>query len=417
VPAHWEISRLGFESWVRARLGWRGLKADEYVADGYAFLSTPNIKGAEIDFENVNFIDDIRYQESPEIMLRVGDVLLAKDGSTLGTVNVVRGLPRPSTVNSSIAVISPRGRLNGVYLSYLFQSDFMVATIQRIKDGMGVPHLFQEDLNKFYLPIPPLVEQQAIATFLDRETHRLDTLVAEQRQLIALLSEKRQAVISRAATRGLSGDAPIRPSGIESLGDVPAHWQVNRLRNLFRQEKRQNVSGKEVLSVYRDFGVIPKSSRDDNFNKTPEDLSSYQLVRIGDLVVNKMKAWQGSLGISEFEGITSPDYMVFSPHHEECPGFLHYLLRCQQLVSGYRSISNGIRPSQWRLEPEAFLGRQVFLPPLEEQEAIVASITSQIHWLDILSAEATQAIALMEERRTALTSAAVTGKIDVRSVA
>lgn len=90
VPEHWNISRLGFEAWVRARLGWKGLKAEEYVDGGFAFLSTPNIKGQTIDFEHVNYINQQRYDESPEIKLSVGDVLLAKDGSTLGTVNVVR---------------------------------------------------------------------------------------------------------------------------------------------------------------------------------------------------------------------------------------------------------------------------------------------------------------------------------------
>ena len=119
VPEHWAISRLGFESWVRARLGWKGLKAEEYVDNGFAFLSTPNIKGLTIDFENVNFINQERFDESPEIKIREGDVLLAKDGSTLGTVNVVRQLPRPTTVNSSIAVITPNQSLDGVFLEPL----------------------------------------------------------------------------------------------------------------------------------------------------------------------------------------------------------------------------------------------------------------------------------------------------------
>src|SRR5579872_5906871 len=173
VPEHWKISRLGFESWVRARLGWKGLKAEEYVDDGYIFLATPNIKGSEIDFENVNYISEFRYEESPEIKLRVGDVLLAKDGSTLGTVNVIRSLPRPATVNSSLAVITPGPRLDSVFLYYLFQSVYMIDTIQRIKGGMGVPHLFQEDLNKFVLALPPHAKQVAIAQFLDREVAKI----------------------------------------------------------------------------------------------------------------------------------------------------------------------------------------------------------------------------------------------------
>lgn len=134
LPSHWKVSRLGYEAWVRARLGWKGLKAEEYVEDGFAFLSTPNIKGREIDFTNVNFITQARYDESPEIKLSQKDVLLAKDGSTLGTVNVVRHLPRPATVNSSIAVITPRGELNGVFLYYLFQSEFLQNTIQSLRN-------------------------------------------------------------------------------------------------------------------------------------------------------------------------------------------------------------------------------------------------------------------------------------------
>jgi type I restriction enzyme, S subunit len=228
IPSDWSVSRLGFESWVRARLGWKGLKADEYVDDGFAFLSTPNIKDREIDFENVNFITQERFEESPEIKLRLGDVLLAKDGSTLGTVNVVRTLPRPTTVNSSIAVITPRESLDSVFLYYLFRSSYMEQTIQEIKGGMGVPHLFQSDLVKFYLPLPPLDEQRAIASFLDVETSKIDGLVSEQRRLIELLKEKRQAVISHAVTKGLNPNATMRPgqSHVSSMNNLRVASQL-----------------------------------------------------------------------------------------------------------------------------------------------------------------------------------------------
>ena len=200
IPAHWEVSRLGYESWVRARLGWKGLKAEEYVDDGFVFLSTPNIKSSNIDFENVNYINKFRYDESPEIKLQVGDILLAKDGSTLGTVNVVRSLPRPATVNSSIAVITPNDILNSIFLYYLFESSYMENTIKIIKGGMGVPHLFQEDLNKFYIPLPRLEEQHTIAAFLDHETEKIDTLITKARHTIDLLKERRTALISAAVT-------------------------------------------------------------------------------------------------------------------------------------------------------------------------------------------------------------------------
>jgi type I restriction enzyme S subunit len=169
-----------------------------------------------------------------------------------------------------------------------------------------------------------------------------------------------------------------------------------------------------VLSVYRDYGVVPKDSRDDNMNKTPEDLSAYQLVEPGDLVVNKMKAWQGSLGISAHEGITSPDYVVFSPTHKEDSVYLHYLLRGRSMADVYRAISNGIRPSQWRLEPERFLGLTIFLPPADEQRAIASMIGEIALLYDPMEEECARSIALLQERRSALISAAVTGQIDVR---
>ena len=200
VPEHWALSKLGFESWVRARLGWKGLKAEEYVDNGFIFLATPNIKGIDIDFENVNYINEQRYEESPEIKLREGDVLLAKDGSTLGIVNVIRRLDRPSTVNSSIAVITPHQNLHGIFLYYLFQSSFMKNIIEITKGGMGVPHLFQEDINKFRIPMPPFHEQVSIATHLDRQTAKIDALTDAACNAITLLQERRTTLISSAVT-------------------------------------------------------------------------------------------------------------------------------------------------------------------------------------------------------------------------
>ncbi|PTB87308.1 hypothetical protein C9925_01820 [cyanobacterium G8-9] len=146
IPEHWGKSKLGYETKVKARLGWKGLKAEEYVQDGYIFIATPNIKNNEIDFTNVNYITEARYKESPEIMLEVGDVLVTKDGSTTGTTNVVRTLPKPATVNSSIAVIRPNKKLHSIFLYYYFVSTYIQETINLLRGGMGVPHLFQAEI-------------------------------------------------------------------------------------------------------------------------------------------------------------------------------------------------------------------------------------------------------------------------------
>ena len=147
------------------------------------------------------------------------------------------------------------------------------------------------------------------------------------------------------------------------------------------------------------------------------DLDNYQLVKPGDLVINKMKAWQGSLGVSSLSGITSPDYVVYSPGHEANERFLHHFLRCKLLASVYLTMSNGIRPSQWRLEPGRFEDLVVFLPPPVEQDQIAAFLDRETTSIDALIAKIRQAINHLKEFRTALISAAVTGRIDVREEA
>jgi len=398
IPADWEERDLGREAWVRARLGWKGLTADEYVDYGMPMLATPDIKTPHIAYHAANRISTARYDESPEIKLRNGDVLLTKDGSTIGTVNIVRRLPEPATVNGSIAVLTPTTDLDGRFLYWFIASGYAQATFERLRGGMGVPHLFQRDINRIRLPFPPHGEQRLIADYLDRETAQIDELVVEQRRLIALLAERRRSVLDEITS--------------EAVGDLV------KLKYLFAPSSEANFPEEEVLSVYRDYGVISKSSRDDNFNRTPENVARYLLVRPGDLVVNRMKAWQGSLGISSHRGIVSGDYEVARPLSDRLhPRFAHLFLRSPKMIGEYAIRSTGIRPFQWRLYWDQMGEILVPVPPSDAQEKLVERLEVQIAGIDALLAEAERLIELGTERRSALITAAVTGQIDVRSVA
>jgi type I restriction enzyme S subunit len=200
IPQNWDFVRLGFVASVKARLGWRGLTASEYVDEGNIFLSTPDIKGLSIDFENANFITDERYFESPEIMLQVGDVLLVKDGATLGIVNIVRCLPNRATVNGSIAVVRVKKLLTPCYLFYFLKSQYFQSVIQQVKGGMGVPHLFQSDLVKFKVLVPEPDEQVKIVDHLDSETAKIDALHSKYSRELELLVEYRASLIFHAVT-------------------------------------------------------------------------------------------------------------------------------------------------------------------------------------------------------------------------
>lgn len=196
------------------------------------------------------------------------------------------------------------------------------------------------------------------------------------------------------------------------LGRVPSHWEVVRLRYLFKRVKRTNCPEKELLSVYRDYGVIPKNSRDDNHNKPSDDLSPYQLVESGDLVMNKMKAWQGSIAISEYEGIVSPAYFVYSFSGEGKNAidskYVHYLLRSPAYITQYMARSKGIRVNQWDIEPEAFEHIEVLLPTIKEQKAIATFLDRETLRIDSLIEEKETFIKLLKEKRQALISHVVT---------
>ncbi|WP_181258587.1 restriction endonuclease subunit S [Nitrosomonas ureae] len=203
-----------------------------------------------------------------------------------------------------------------------------------------------------------------------------------------------------------------KDSGVEWLGQAPAHWKTIPVGRLFRRIKRAEYTDKELLSVYRDYGVIPTSSRDDNNNKPSEDLSPYQLVEPNDLVMNKMKAWQGSIAISEYEGIVSPAYFVYQPVPKlfdvAYPKYIHYLLRHPIYIAQYLRQSKGIRVNQWDLDPDEFQRIELLLPEKNEQINIFRFLDHETAKIDTLIEKQQQLIKLLKEKRQAVISHAVT---------
>ncbi|MGJ1229114.1 restriction endonuclease subunit S, partial [Sphingobacterium siyangense] len=178
-------------------------KADEYLdKSDFGFLSTPNIKNDEIAFDKAYYITKYRYDESPEIMLEQMDVLLVKDGSTLGISNIVKYLPFKCTVNSSIAVLRIFNRkiINPYFLNYVLKSEYIQRIISNMKGGMGVPHLFQSDIKNFEFFIPPISEQEQIVLYLQEQTSKIDKAIAQRREQIVRLKEYKQSLINEAVT-------------------------------------------------------------------------------------------------------------------------------------------------------------------------------------------------------------------------
>lgn len=200
-----------------------------------------------------------------------------------------------------------------------------------------------------------------------------------------------------------------KDSGVEWLGEIPEHWEVESLRaaaELFTERGRPDLP---VLSVYREYGVILKDSRDDNHNSTSLDTSSYKVVRPGDLAVNKMKAWQGSLGVSEHHGIVSPAYITCRLNQQKITGrYIHYLLRSKPLIGALDAISYGVRVGQWDMRFEDFKKVGITIPPKPEQDRIVAFLDRKTAEIDALIAKKQRQIELLDEQKAILINRAVT---------
>lgn len=195
----------------------------------------------------------------------------------------------------------------------------------------------------------------------------------------------------------------LRDSGVAWLGDIPKNWQLSRINAHFRRKKVTNTIDEELLSVYRDYGVIPKSSRDDNHNAESEDLSNYQLVEPDDLVTNKMKTWQGSIAISSYRGIVSPAYYILRPISKGklYPKYIHYLLRSKIYISQYQRYSKGIRVGQWDLEYDQFKTFPLLIPDTETQKNIAKYIELETSRIDEIISKQEQLLKLQDENRNA----------------
>lgn len=201
----------------------------------------------------------------------------------------------------------------------------------------------------------------------------------------------------------------MKDSGIEWIGAIPNHWRVSKIKQIVRWKSVKGQPDLPVLSLYRDYGVIPKDSRDDNHNVTSLDTSGYKVVEHGDLVINKMKAWQGSLAVSEYNGIVSPAYHICKITSENiCKKYLHYLLRDASYLPEYMRLSTGLRVGQWDLSFDDFKNIPFLAPPLAEQERIAAFLDVECAEIDAVLEKTRASIEEYKKLKQAVITQAVT---------
>lgn len=360
-------------------------------------------------------------REIKRFHLEVGDVVITKDSESWSDIAIpayVEGTSDDFVCGYHLALIRPRkGVLDGRFLFRCMQSRPIALHLELEATGVTRYGLPKDAIGLAILPLPELPAQRLIADYLDRETARIDGLIVEKERMLALLEEKRAALISRVVTRGLNPNAPLKPSGQEWLGEIPTNWRLERAKNLFTvRDERSEDGSEELLTVSHITGVTPRSEKD-VYMFEADDKAGYKRCLPGDLAINTLWAWMGAMGISGLEGIVSPDYHVYTSKGQLLPDYVDLLCRSRPFVAEVNRWSKGVWSSRLRLYPENFFEMRLPVPSQDEQRAIVSAVRADQGKARLLRDALQESITLARERRAALITAAVTGQIPLEEMA
>jgi len=433
VPEHWIVAELKRRFQI---IGGSTPKSDQESFWGGEIIW---VIPADLSKLSSLYISDSQRKISSEGLASCGTTLVPKNSIILSTRAPIGSLAIAETnlcTNQGCKALVPFGATVAKFFGYLLSISAEELNIRG--KGTTFLELSGDELSAFKVPVPSISEQQTIAAFLDRETTKIDALIAEQQRLIELLKEKRQAVISHAVTKGLAPPSPcgrgaggegvrMKDSGIEWLGEVPAHWEVKRLRFLADVQsgvaKGKDNSGQETIEVpYLRVANVQDGFLDLETVTTIEipasSLERY-LLRVGDVLMNEGgdydKLGRGHIWNSEIEPCIHQNHVfairpsgLSSEWLNEITGSSYaqfYFMTRSKQSTNLASISS-----------TNIMELPVVLPPIIEQQQILMFLSDQRTRFDTLTTEAQRAIDLLKERRSALISAAVTGKIDVRGL-
>ena len=270
------------------------------------------------------------------------------------------------------------------------------------------------DIGTLLIPYPDGKIQKQIGESLDTICANVDTLTTNIKTQIEKLKAYKQSLITEVVTKGLDPTVPMKDSGVEWIGEIPAHWKIQRGKALFKETDARSADGsEELLTVSQYTGITPRSQKNVTMFEALS-LEGYKICEIGDIAANTMWLWAGAIGISEYRGVVSPSYNVYRQRSNNfAPRYLDHLLRAPMLVQEYASLSTGIRASRLRLYPKDFFNIMFPVPPLEEQQAILDALNSKLSAVDRLIAIKQAKIEKLEQYKRSLIYEYVTGKREV----
>ncbi|WP_435980559.1 restriction endonuclease subunit S [Psychrobacter sp. DM4] len=426
VPSHWQPVPIKYLASEKDTLFLDGdwIESKDISDSGIRYITTGNVGEGQYKEQGTGFISDQVFQKLNCSEVFEQDILISRLNLPIGRACLVPNLNNRIVTSVDNVILRPDIIYCKRFLVHLFSSSEYFHNTANLARGATMQRISRGLLGNIRISLPEKEEQVQIANFLDFETAQIDTLIEKQQTLIQLLKEKRQAVISHAVTKGLNPDSPMKDSGVEWLGEVPEHWEIMAISKLTQKITNGYVGPTRDILVPNGVPYIQAThikrgnvNFDDAYFVREEwsKKHSKSILREQDVLVVQTGAGTGDIGLvtSKEAGYNCHALIILQPKaHLILGGFLSFILQSDYGYAILYSIRTG------GMHPHLNCGEvkyvKVSLPPIDEQQEIISYIERMKSKFNDLIDNAERAIQLMQERRTALISAAVTGKIDVR---
>lgn len=413
IPNRWSITKVKYTTYVKGRIGWQGLKSDEFIDEGPYLVTGTDFENGYINWGTCYHISEERYDEAPSIQLKENDLLITKDG-TIGKVAIVKKVPSKAILNSGIFV-TRSNKYEVEYMYWLLNSVVFDKYIKFHETGSTIKHLYQETFENFSYPLPDRNEQKRIVMYLNEEIRKIDLLIGNKEKLINLLEEKRQSMITEAVTKGLNPNVEMKDSGVEWIGEIPEHWECLSFRRLtflqqglqIAQEERFYENGENRL----EYITVKSINNPDLIKEYIENASDRVICTEEDVLLARTGAT--GLVVTNIKGVFHNNFFKVNYDAQKITkDFLVFYLKQKSIQDHFKLVAGTTTIPD--LNHGEFLSTKCLVPPLIEQKSIIDYLeVKEREHLGIVEDIRLQ-IEKLKEYRQSLIYEAVTGKIDVR---
>ena len=402
IPTHWELTRI---SSVLTEV--KDLNTSLRFSHPSQFKFGDIILKPDVNIEDVSSL-------SKCIIFRKDDILI--NGLNLNYDFVTQRIARANytgIITSAYIAVRVRNNLSSKYVTYLFKA----LDSRKVFNGLGTGirlTLTYKELKKYYILLPPQEEQRQIVAYLDYKSNKIKERICQRERELQTLSELKQAEIAAVVTRGLDPNVPMKESGIEWLGKIPAHWEVRKIKNCLQERSEKGYPNEPILCATQSRGVIPQDMYDNRVVVVNKDFDKLKLVKCGDFVIS-LRSFQGGIEYAYYQGIISAAYTILTPKDKRNSEYFKHLFKSHDFIQLLQTCVTGIREGQ-NINYAMLAKHFIPIPPIEEQQKIVLYIKNRLYVIDEYISKLKAEINYLQEYKQRLISDVVTGKVDVRGV-